>query len=278
MDLKDYYAHLTYSAQPPNLSSPIILIAPEPLVVQPTIKYAYLQEAPIQPICYTPVPQMPSAFGQFSRVPTQYAVGQSTFRVSPSEQNFIGLDASKSVSVSVPQFQLNGQIVKRKFDELCSDPNVSLNPQALNLIPTSLWKPENVTFGYLVSFHFRKRNSSNSKFPIKLYNALRITEQCPDFFPHIGVKWVTDDVIWVNRETFACLIGVKTVEGGLFHQQGNFPSHGFVELSFEESQMLAHTLNLGRIDLSVMRLVRHKNGIFRRGCTELDIFHCQWKG
>ena len=278
MDLKELYSHVPYAAAPPNLSNPIILVTPSPLVYEAPVKYAYYPTPAPTHYCYTPVPHVQSPFSHYNTIVPNYLIPQQPVRYPVAETNYIQLDSSKSVSVSVLIFSLSSQVVKRKFDEICTDPNITFNPQTINLIPYSLWKSENITFGYLVSFHFRKRNSSNSKFPIKLFNALKITEHCPDLFPHIGVKWITDDVIWVDREAFACLIGVKTVEGGLFHQQGNFPSHGFVELSYEESQMLANSLNLGRIDLSVMRLVRHRTGLFRRGCTELDILRCQWKG
>lgn len=162
------------------------------------------------------------------------------------------------------------------FDEVCSDNTVTLNPRRLNFIPSSSWPNESMSFGMIVSTFFRKRNSTHCKFPFKLFNALQITERYPEFIPHVGVQWATDTIIKVDREPFARLIGVKTIEGSLFHQQGNFPSHGFVELPFKESDQLSRSLHFGPADLSVVRYVTHIAGKFIRGCTEEDLDQCRW--
>ena len=200
-------------------------------------------------------------------------------KISQNEDNLpLTLSSAKEFSISLPLFPISRSIADLSFEEVCSDPSIVLSPRKLGFIPSSTWPNDSISFGILIATFFRRRNSSNSKFPYKLYNSLRISELCPEFYPHIGIKWVNEDTLWIDREPFARLIGVKTVEGGLFHQQGNFPSHGFIELSFEESEALSKQLGLGKINLSKMRLVRHINGLFTRYCTENDIEFCKWKG
>lgn len=43
--------------------------------------------------------------------------------------------------------------------------------------------------------------------------------------------WVKDTVFKVDKCVFGRLLGIKSYDGGLFHSQGNFPSHGFRELT-----------------------------------------------
>lgn len=208
----------------------------------------------------------------------QQTSGQSAYPIYIPDSNFIQLFSAKQMSESLPRFNIQTPIQSRPFEQVLTDPSITFSPSQIGLIPASTWSSDIITFGNLVQSFFRRRNSSASKFPYKLFNALRITELYPEYFPHIGVKWVDDNIIWVSREPFARLIGVRTIEGGLFHQQGNFPSHGFVELSFEESESVAAQHNLGHVALSHMRMVRHTAGVFKRGCTEADLEKCKWKG
>ncbi|EAY23123.1 hypothetical protein TVAG_183600 [Trichomonas vaginalis G3] len=207
----------------------------------------------------------------------QQAINQSAYPIFLQDNSFIQLMSTKQFSESMPMFNLQIPVANRSFDQVCADSSLTFCPSQLGLIPSSIWSSDIISFGSLVQNFFRRRNSSASKFPYKLFNALRITEVQPEYFPHIGVKWVDDNIIWVNREAFASLIGVKTIEGGLFHQQGNFPSHRFIELSYEESEAVAALHKLGHVDLSHMRMVRHSGGVFKRGCTESDLEKCKWK-
>ena len=184
----------------------------------------------------------------------------------------------RRMNISSPLFQLRRPIGQLTFDEVCADPTIMVNPRRLGFIPSCAWSTENVSFGILVTTFFRKRNSMHSKFPYKLYNALKLSEMCPEFTEHLGIQWVTDIVFRVHRNNFARLIGVKTVEGGLFHQQGNFPSHGFIELPFEESDALSREYGFGPCSLSVVRFVQHANGIFTRFSTEASLEQCKWSG
>lgn len=214
----------------------------------------------------------------FNKVKIMPNYQQNTQEIKMNDDNGIfSLAQSRHFSESLPKFKIYNVISEISFEELVLDPSITISPLRLGFIPSSTWSSDSIAFGTLVSSFFRRRNSTTSKFPFKLYNALKITELLPEFYPHIGIRWIDNEIIWVDREKFARLIGVKTVEGGLFHQQGNFPSHGFVELSFEESERVSAKYGLGPINLSVMRLVRHVNGDFRRGCKESDIDKCKWK-
>ena len=114
------------------------------------------------------------------------------------------------------------------------------------------------------------------KFPFKLFNALKLTQQCPEFLPHVGVEWTTDTVFRVHRAAFARLLGVKTVEGGLFHQQGNFPSHGFVEIKSDIDKARVSPQDLEGVDYDNVRLLYHQPGIFKKGCGEEVVDRCKW--
>ncbi|OHT13639.1 hypothetical protein TRFO_16197 [Tritrichomonas foetus] len=173
-------------------------------------------------------------------------------------------------------FQSPKGIENMTFEEICNDPAITINPRQMEFIPETAWNDDEISFGALVNTFFRKRNSTYCKFPFKLYNALKLAEHMPQYIPHVGVQWVNDKVIKVDREPFARLIGVKTVEGGLFHQQGNFPSHGFIELTYVESDRLSRAMNFGPADLSVVRFVTHVLGKFVRDCREEDLDTCRW--
>lgn len=204
----------------------------------------------------------------------QFNLLQRIPEVSEDTTN-ISLALAGKMAYSAPTFR---PVDHMSFEEVCMNPAIVINPKRLGFIPQCAWLSSNVrlTFGALVENFFRKRNSIHCKFPDKLYNALKLSEAFPEFRDHLGIQWVNDVVIRVHRNNFARLIGVKTVEGGLFHQQGNFPSHGFVELSFEESDAISRACGFGPCDLSVVRFVRHSCGLFTRYSQEITLEQCKW--
>jgi hypothetical protein len=151
-----------------------------------------------------------------------------------------------------------------------------VNPTQLGFIPSGAWHGEDIPFGILVLSFFRKRNSMHCKFPFKLVNALLLTEKEPSFFPWVGIHWVTDTVLFVEKLIFAKLLGIRTIDGSFFHQQGNFPSHGFLELSFQEAQEIASENGIGEVDSTNMRFLKHATGALTRKTTELDIHQLKW--
>jgi hypothetical protein len=135
-----------------------------------------------------------------------------------------------------------------------------------------------MSFGDLVMAFFRKKNHTTGRFVHKLYNALKITTEDSFYFEYIGVEWVSEDIFKINKRIFARLLSIKTVDGSLFHQQGNFPSHGFVELSHAEAKQRLSEADLVGIDYESARLLTHEPGVFTKHCTEDAINRCRWVG
>lgn len=179
---------------------------------------------------------------------------------------------SRAISLSSPRLLAETPT----FEAACADPKFTINPAFLGFVPHDAWKDEPMPFGMLVMSFFRKRNSMHCKFPFKLYNALRLTDKLPSFFRYVGIRWITETVFMVDKHVFAKLLGVRTIDGSLFHQQGNFPSHGFVELNYLEAAEVAASGGLGEMDLSTVRLLKHGTGGFTRHCSETDLHQIKW--
>jgi hypothetical protein len=165
--------------------------------------------------------------------------------------------------------------VDQEFLRLCLDCRATFNPHHLGFIPSSAWTDAEVRFGDLVTDFFQRKNNANCRFSHKLYNALRITRSDRFYFHYIGVEWLSQDVMKVDKHIFAQLLGIKSVDGSLFHQQGNFPSHGFVELGRVEA-MLQPFVELEGIDFDKMRLLVHQDHIFVKDASETNLLNCTW--
>jgi hypothetical protein len=162
------------------------------------------------------------------------------------------------------------------FETAITDPTFTLNPVTIGFVPRDAWADAELPFGQLVTSFFRRRNSMHCKFPYKLFNALLLTDRLPSFYPLVGVKWVTVDVFMVEKLIFARLLGVRTIDGSFFHQQGNFPSHGFIELSFQEAREIGAEAGIYEIDTSTMRFLRHAQGKFTRYNREMEPDTLKW--
>jgi hypothetical protein len=62
----------------------------------------------------------------------------------------------------------------------------------------------------------------------------------------------------------------------LFHQQGNFPSHGIIEVFERAAHGSLADANLEGINSQNVRLLTHQPEIFIRGCTEEGVERCNW--
>jgi len=162
------------------------------------------------------------------------------------------------------------------FNSMCRDPMITYNPSSLGFIPSKYWPNQEFPFGIIVEDFFRRKNNPNTRFSHKLYNALKMVEMDPFFAPILGVEWITERVLKVNARVFGRLLGIKTVKGSLFHSQGNFPSHGFVELSSVEAPKILDPSLLKNVDYEEIRLLVHLSGEFVKGCKESDIENCRW--
>jgi hypothetical protein len=157
-----------------------------------------------------------------------------------------------------------------EFQALPTNPDALVNPRELGFIPLTRREGEH-TFGGAIAEFFRRKSRSTARFLHKLYNVLKISEAHPALYPFVGVRWVTDTVIMVDKVKFARLLAIKAIDGSLFHRQGNFPTHGFVELGVKEARAVLPVEMLGDVDFDLVRLVRHTPGLFVRGCgPEVD--------
>jgi hypothetical protein len=151
-----------------------------------------------------------------------------------------------------------------------------VNPIKLGLIPRAFWTSGDMTFGRLVESFFQRRNSAHCRFSHKLFDALKLSSTFPELAKHIGVRWVTSTVLQVDKFAFATFLRIKAIDGSLFHQQGNFPSHGFVELSEAEAMGQCPPEAIAGVDYERIRLLRHQDGVFTRNCSSQDIENCRW--
>ncbi len=159
-----------------------------------------------------------------------------------------------------------------EFDTMCKDPNVRFNPRRLGFVPRDHWDDRDYTFGQLVSEFFQRKSSSRTRFVYKLYNALKITEYNPRYSAFIGVELASDSVIRVDKKAFARLTGIRAIDGSLFHNQGNFPSHGFFELT----PYTVGVVPSDGVDWDDIRLLTHKSGLFTRMSDESSFGACKW--
>lgn len=166
--------------------------------------------------------------------------------------------------------------IDEEFNTVCDDKEIKFNPHKLGFIPQKFWPNKDFTFGELVRDFFQKKNNANSRFYHKLYNALKISEDDPFYSIYLGIEWINDQVLKVDKKKFARLLGIKTIDGSLFHQQGNFPSHGFIELATNNALNYVSERDLTDVDYENIRLLVHQAGVFVRGCTEEAIEGCRW--
>lgn len=159
------------------------------------------------------------------------------------------------------------------FESCLHDQLLTFAPFDLGLPPVDNWASGAVTFGDLVTTFFRRKNNFITRFPRKLVTALKIVEERPNLYPAVGVTWVSETVIKVNKLVFARLLGIKTVDGALFHRHGNFPSHGFVELKMGEVE---EGSDLSDVDYDCVRLLRHSSGMFTRSTEEELVHACEY--
>ena len=161
------------------------------------------------------------------------------------------------------------------YTKMLQDTSIEISPIEMGFVPSSFWVSSSETFGDLVSNYFHKKNNSNCRFPHKLYNALQLVDKKPEFWPFVGVKWVTDSVFKVDKFIFGRLIGISAFDGGFFHSQGNFPSHGFQEVSAKTISQWASKIDLDGIDFDRVRLITHKTE-FKRNIDENIISQLKW--
>jgi hypothetical protein len=164
-----------------------------------------------------------------------------------------------------------------EFAAACGDASLVLNPRKLGFIPTTFWGDADTTFGQCVADFFQRKNCAACRFSHKLFNALRLSELGGSYPRLTGVLWLNDMILRVDKVTFARLLGIKSIDGSLFHQQGNFPSHGFFEIgSGDQRRFVPPGIDLTDVDFENVRLLIHPRRQFKKGCTAKDIQQCRW--
>lgn len=152
-----------------------------------------------------------------------------------------------------------------------------IDPIALGFIPKatwSTWKQTSVTS--LHESYFSKKNSVSRRFEHKLWNCLRITTAFPNLAKIIGVVWVNNRIIKVYKKPFAKFLSINCVDGGLFHKQGNFTRHGFLDLNEQDAQRELPPEAYSDVDYRDVHLICHESGQFTTDSTEESIANCKW--
>jgi hypothetical protein len=109
-----------------------------------------------------------------------------------------------------------------------------------------------------------------------LYNALALVESDPLFYHFVGVKWISDQVFKVDKLIFGRLLGITAIDGSLFHRQGNFPSHGFIEVASGDVDSMEKSCDLTDVDQDRVRLLFNTTKSFYRNCDENCLRGCKF--
>lgn len=161
------------------------------------------------------------------------------------------------------------------FNDIIINRKYTINPTQVGFIPSMFWPSKEYQLADIIFDFFQRKNNVSCRFLHKLYNAVKLS-RVNDFYAElVGVKFITQVVLKVNKGCFARLLGIKTIDGSLFHKQGNFPNYGFVELSSELAQAYCTASDLADVDFDEVRLLIHTNGVFKANCTEADIYNYQ---
>jgi hypothetical protein len=162
------------------------------------------------------------------------------------------------------------------FQAAIANPSLVFSPQELRFLPSNYWLTMDANFGDLVTKFFQRKNNANCRFPHKLFNALALADHNPSLFSLIGVRWVTDRIFLADKFIFGRLLGINSIDGGLFHRQGNFPSHGFAEIAGGDLDQVRQRFGLTDVDQDRVRLLYHKGNMFSKTADEESVSGCKW--
>jgi len=137
----------------------------------------------------------------------------------------------------------------------------------LGFIPETEWSSQSQSLSELQQNFFIRRNGNGQRFPYKLYHALLITKTYPAAYWFTGVCWITPTVFKVNSLKFAALLGIRAIQGGLFHKQGNFSRHLFVQVMKNSSPEIETHPDCNDVDDCNIRLFTDPHHRFGRDQT-----------
>lgn len=173
--------------------------------------------------------------------------------------------------------QEQGMIDLHEFDQNELDANDMIDSKLLHFIPQDKFEKFNpMSLDDLRTKYFGRKNHACRRFEYKLWNALLITTVYPNLIPQVGVCWVNDNIIKVYKQSFAKLMNINHIDGGLFHKQGNFTRHGFVICEKEKVMQEIPQDQLEDVDFKNVVLVYHKENTFTKNSTEDEINSCKW--
>lgn len=156
--------------------------------------------------------------------------------------------------------------VERKDRMAIQKDETFIHPIDYDFRPKEEWEDKKLSLSYIEENHFKVRSSRKLHFEHKLWNALMITKLRPELFPIIGVKWVTSEVIKIDKDIFGRLLGLTRPTAALFNPQGSLASHGFVEVDIDEKDEPGKSV----------RYVRHKQGTFNSTSGPEELSNCKW--
>lgn len=168
------------------------------------------------------------------------------------------------------------EVFNTSMDSMPLHQQAIIDPVNLGFIPRVQWNPGYLSVYSLQQSYFSRKNNINRRFEHKLWNALRITSQFPELTRYIGVCWVSDTVIKCYKNPFARLLSINCVDGGLFHKQGNFTRHGFLQLTDIEAKSQFNPRDIEDVDFRNVLLLYHKDGTFKANADEATICNCRW--
>jgi hypothetical protein len=154
--------------------------------------------------------------------------------------------------------------------------NYWIDPVDLGFVPSPRWRRGAVLLADVTNEFFRARSSKVLTFEQKLWNALALTNRDPLLYPTVGVKWVTERVLKVNRDVFGRFINVTRPAAALFNNQGSLLTHGFIEIARRDVHGIEEN-DAEDIDESIVRLFRHAADVFRIGAREDQVLGCRYE-
>lgn len=134
----------------------------------------------------------------------------------------------------------------------------------LGFVPHPEWPPQTLSLWELRQMYFTRRNGAARQFSFKLYNALCITKKFPAAYQYVGAIWITPTIMKINSQSFAHLLGIHAIQGGLFHKQGNFSRHGFKHIFKQHYVNLSGNPDCTDVDDYNVRLYTDESNNFRQ--------------
>lgn len=162
-----------------------------------------------------------------------------------SSTSTIPIDFSLGSAVDDPNTLL--ALSTQSFNMAMSNRSLVFQPMTLSFEPYEYWlfQERSLSFNDLVCKFFRHNKTNFTKFMYKLYDMLRITTVFPSLKQAVGVYFINDVAISVDKYAMINMLSLnpKNVDGSLFHKQGNFPTHGFIEVTSENYKEAGFTKN-----------------------------------